>query len=136
MDSGMMRVVCRGETQVQGGVGAISGCAVVQVFHEQSKSNSRAPPLLHSKASRNQPRPLTAIFLVPLLLCGSLGTAAELRQRPQEGREVSGRDGNFWKEWRVQEGMKGKLPEGVGALGRVALMGGGTLAGFLLLGWW
>lgn len=32
--------------------------------------------------------------------------------------------------------MKDKLPEGAGAFRRVALIGGGTLAGFILLGWW
>lgn len=66
----------------------------------------------------------------------SLRTATEPRQRPQEEGRVSGRDRNFWKEWKVQEGMKDKLPEGAGAFRRVALIGGGTLAGFILLGWW
>lgn len=32
--------------------------------------------------------------------------------------------------------MKGKLPEGAGAFRKVALIGGDTLAGFILLGWW
>lgn len=51
-----------------------------------------------------------------------LGTATVTRGRLQEGVEASGRNENFQKEQRVQEGISGQLPEETGTSGRVTLM--------------
>lgn len=62
------------------------------------------------------------IFRTPLLMFWILGTAPVTRGRLQEGVEASGRNENFQKEQRVQEGISGQLPEETGTSGRVALM--------------